>query len=128
MADNTIKENFTELNDAITGYINAKINLWKVIFIEKIAKAGTYLFSAILILLSILFILLLLSMAFSFWFAAYYCTIAQGFLISAGIYTLIAIMVFLLRRRLFSNNIVKNVASIIYDEEDEENKNSESNK
>ncbi|MGC9342670.1 MAG: hypothetical protein ACP5E3_08225, partial [Bacteroidales bacterium] len=49
-----------------------------------------------------------------------YEDIAGGFLISAGFYLLLAVIIFLFRKQLFANNIVKNVSSIIFAEEDED--------
>lgn len=122
MENNSLQENFTELQDAIQSYVKARINYWKLTVIEKVAKAGTFLFSTILVLLSVMFIFLLLSLAFSFWFEANHGTIVQGLLISAGMFALLAIVLYVLRKRLFVNNIVKNIAIIIYDDEEEKDK------
>lgn len=118
----SLQENFSELQEAVQSYINARLNYWKITLIEKTARAGTYLFSSVLVLFSALFVFLLLSFAFSYWFADHHGTMTQGLLISAGAFIVIVAIVYLLRRKLFANSIVKNIASIIYEDEDNPDK------
>ena len=122
MSNNSIHDNFSELQEAVQGYVEARINYYKITLIEKAAKVGTYMFSSTLILLSVLFIFLLLALAFSFWYAANKGSITEGLLISAGLFALIAFIAYLLRRKLFANSIVRNIASVLYDEEDKADK------
>lgn len=117
--DTTIQENLSELQEAIHSYVNAKLNYWKITLIEKLARGGTYLFTTVLLLMSAIIILLLLAFAFSFWFADYYGTISQGLLISAGAFLIIIFIIFLLRRKIFANSIVKNMAEIIFEDKEE---------
>jgi hypothetical protein len=119
MNNNTLSENFTELYDSVKDYVEARLILFKLKSTERITKVGTYFFSSFVILSVLLFALLFLSFAFSFWYGKEYGDIAGGFLISAGFYILLAIIIYLLRRQIFSNHIVKNVSSIIFAEEDE---------
>jgi uncharacterized membrane protein (DUF485 family) len=122
MSNNSIHENFSELQEAVQGYVEARINYYKITLIEKAAKVGTYMFSSTLILFSVLFIFLLLALAFSFWYASNIGSISEGLLISAGVFALISVIAYLLRRKLFANSIVRNIASVLYDDEDKEDK------
>jgi hypothetical protein len=122
MSNNSIHDNFSELQEAVQGYVEARINYYKVTLIEKAAKVGTYMFSSTLILFSVLFIFLLLALAFSFWYAANKGSISEGLLISAGAFALIAFIAYLLRRKLFANSIVRNLASVLYEDEDKADK------
>lgn len=117
--DTTIQENLSELQEAIQSLVNAKLNYWKITLIEKLARVGTYLFITVMLLMSAIIILLLLAFAFSFWFADYYGTISQGLLISAGAFLIIIFIIFLLRRKIFANSIVKNMAEIIFEDKEE---------
>lgn len=116
--ETSLQENFSELQEAISSYVNARINYWKITLIEKMARAGTYLFTTFLVLASASFIFLLLSLAFSFWFAEHHGSLVNGLLISAGAYAIIIFISFLLRRKIFANSIVKNMADIIYEDEE----------
>lgn len=122
MSNNSIHENFSELQEAVQGYVEARINYYKITLIEKAAKVGTYIFSSTLILFSVLFIFLLLALAFSFWYASNIGSISEGLLISAGVFALISVIAYLLRRKLFANSIVRNIASVLYDDEGKEDK------
>ncbi|MFO7852470.1 MAG: hypothetical protein ACQERS_04300 [Bacteroidota bacterium] len=122
MSNKSLQDNFSELQEAVQGYVEARINYWKITIIEKMARVGTYIFSSMLMLFSALFIFLLLALAFSFWFAANHGTITEGLLISAGVFALISIIAYLFRRKIFANSIVKNIAAVIYDDEDKTGK------
>jgi hypothetical protein len=66
--------------------------------------------------------LLLLTFSFSFWYGNMYGTIYEGFLISSGIYAFLGILIYLLRRPIFSNNIIRNIGMILFlrDDDDDE--------
>jgi ABC-type phosphate/phosphonate transport system permease subunit len=116
--ETSLQENFSELQEAISSYVDARFNYWKITLIEKVARAGTYLFTTILVLAAATFVYLLLSLAFSFWFAENHGSLVNGILISAGVYALIVSVVVLFRRKIFANSIVKNIAEIIYEDEE----------
>jgi hypothetical protein len=119
MSNNSLSDNFTDLYDSVKSYVEARLILFKLKVTEKITRTGTYFISTFVILSVFLFALLFLSFAFSFWYGQRYGDIAGGFLISAGFYILLAFIIYLLRKPLFSNNIVKNVSTIIFSEEEE---------
>ena len=122
MENNSLKENLTELNTIIKSYIEAKFDLWKVLLLEKVTKIGTYFITVISILITFLFTLLFLTFAFSFWFGNTYGNITAGFLISAGFFLILALVIYRLRKPLFSNNIIKNIGSIIFSEDEKDKK------
>lgn len=114
MQRDTFKENISELNDIVQGYVQARMNLWKVDLLEKLTRIGTYFITSILVLVSVLMVLMLLSFAFSYWFGQNYGSTATGFLISGGVYVLLIIIGFIFRKQLFSNPIVKHISAIIF--------------
>jgi len=121
MKDKSLQENFSELSGVVKSYIDARINLWKVNLLENVTKAGVYLLTSIFMLVVILFILLLLTLAFSFWYeAGNHGTLTEGLLLSAGFFVLVALVVFLLRKRFFANHIIKNIAPLIFNEDENE--------
>ncbi len=117
MTNKSLQENFSELNDVIKRYLNARVNLWKVQFLEKTTKIWTHLFVFILVIVSALFIFLLMALAFSFWYGNKYGDMSTGFLISAGIFAILSFVIFLLRKPLFSNSIIRNISSVIFDDD-----------
>lgn len=122
MENNSLKENLSELNTIIKSYIEAKIDLWKVLLLEKVTKIGTYFFTVIAVLITFFSILLFLSFAFSYWYGNTFGNMTVGFLISAGFFLLLALLLYGLRKPLFSNNIIKNIGSIIFSDDEDEKK------
>lgn len=119
MSKNTLSDNFTELYDSVKDYVEARITLFKLRLTEKITRTFTYFISTAVIVTVLLFALLFLSFAFSFWYGKYNGNIAEGFLISAGFYLVLALIIFVFRKQIFADNIVKNISSIIFAEEEE---------
>lgn len=118
MKDKSLIEDIHELSDVIKNYIEARIDLFKLGIIKKIAKIGTYFLSTIFISIIILVALFLLTQAFVGWYDEVYGSSSEALLISAGFYVFLAIMVFLFRKQLLTNRIVKNIAEILFDEDE----------
>lgn len=118
MKNKTLSENFSELNDVLKSYVAARVKLWKLLLLERTTKAVTYLFTTLAVLISALSCLLLLSFAFSFWYGETLGSYTTGFLISAGFNLLLMILVYLLRKRIFSRNILKNTKDLLFNKED----------
>lgn len=120
MQKDTFKENISELNDIMQEYLKARMNLWKLELLEKLTRIGTYFITSILVLVSILMVLMLISFAFSFWYGQNYGSIATGFLISGGVYVLLLVLGYLMRRQIFSNPIVRHISSIIFNQKNDD--------
>lgn len=121
MKNRSLVENISELNDVIKSYIEARLDLWKIIFLQKITRLGTYLLSTIIIAIILLIVSVFLTLAFTQWYSNSYGPLSEAYLITAGFYVLVGALVFFLRKSLFSNMMVRNIASIIFSDEDEEN-------
>ena len=120
MENNSLTQNLSELNTIVKSYVEAKFDLWKVLLLEKVTKIGTYFFTVITVLITFLFTLLFLTFAFSFWYGNTHGNITVGFLISAGFFLLLALLLYAFRKPLFSNNIIKNIGSIIFSDDEDE--------
>jgi hypothetical protein len=120
MKNRSLVENVSELNDVIKSFIEAKFDLWRLTLLQKITRLGTYLLSTIIIAIIILIITLLLTFAFTQWYSNTIGTLIESYLIAAGVYVLFALIVFFLRKQLFSNMMVRNIASIIFSDEESE--------
>lgn len=121
MKNRSLVENISELNDIIKSFIEARLDLWKLIFLQKVTRLGTYLLSTIIIAIIILMVVVFLTFAFTQWYSITYGTLSEAYLIAAGIYVVLAVLVYFLRKNLFSNMMVRNIASIIFSDEDDEN-------
>ncbi len=120
MANQPLVDSLGELNAAARKYIRAQIDLLKVQFLEKLIRIGTYFFSVITMIISIAFILFSLTFAFSFWYGSQYGSLSEGFLISAAFYLVVTLLVYIFRKPLFANNIVRNLGNILFSEENKD--------
>lgn len=120
MGHQSIVDTFGELNAAAKKYITAHIDLFKVRILEKLIRIGTYFFSVITLIIAMAFILFSLTFAFTFWYGSNHGTLSEGFLISAGFYVVLAIFLYVFRKQLFTNNIIKNMANILFSEDEDD--------
>ena len=113
-----------ETVDGLRNYIDQLVGYNKLIFAKKIGELSSYL--TLLIALSFLSTLALIFLSFSFvwWFSAlnpdkmYF-----GYLIVAGFYTLVAILIYLFRERLIFKPIRKALGNVIFSDADTNQKN-----
>lgn len=120
MKDKSLIENMHELGDVIKNYVEARIDLWKLGIVEKIAKIGTYLISTIVISIIILIALVLLTLSFTSWYGETYGSPSEALLISAGFYIFLGIILFLFRKQLLTDRIVKNIAEILFADDEKD--------
>ena len=118
MARNDISENFSEINALIKNYLNARIDLMKLSFLQKLAKSGTYLLTFISIIITVFTIAIFLMFSFSFWYGENVGSIAVGFLISAGVFTILLFFQYLFRKMIFKRSLVKFFAKIIFSDDE----------
>ncbi len=119
MEKNPLSENLTEITAAVKSYINARIDLLKLTLLQKITKAGTFMLTFVSVLVSLFSVMIFLMFAFSFWYGQKTGNLAQGFLISAGIFLILLVLIYLLRRVIFSNTLVKIFSNILFSDEDQ---------
>lgn len=112
----SIPENFTELFENIKSYLALQLDLLKLNANERIIKS-----LAVIIILGVLaavifFIFFFLSFSFAYWYGERTGNMALGFLLISGIYVLLGIVVFSLRKSL----IIKPLVYMWYKTMDEE--------
>lgn len=120
MKGKTLSDNFSELSDVIKEYVNARYDYLRIVLLEKLTQIGIYFISRLILFIVFLFTLLFLTFAFSYWYSSVYGSIIEAFLISAGFYFLLGILVYLFRKPLFAGNIVRNVSEILFPEKENE--------
>ena len=120
MKDKSLTDSLSELNDVVKQYVNARIHLVQVILLDKFTKAITFIIITVIIIMTASFVLLLLALAFSYWYSQSYGSLIEGFLISAGIYVVIMLIVFWLRKPLISNAIIKDFSKMLFNDQEKE--------
>ncbi len=123
MKNRSLVEDISELNDVIQSFVQAKLDLWKIVFLQKITRLGTYLLSTMIIAIVLLVVSVFLTLAFTQWYSNSVGTLSEAYLIASGFYVAVGVIIYLFRKSLFSNMMVRNIASIIFSDEDDENRN-----
>ena len=118
MKNKPLEHNVRELKDILIKYVNARIDLWKMSLLEKIVKANVYFMTHLVLVLLFSFVLLFLTFAFGYWFGNNYGSLSLGFLIAAGFILLVSLIIYLLRKHIFSGSAVRNLASVIFPDEE----------
>lgn len=115
--------NFVEKwRDKITDYIDARVRLVKLSFVERIAKVLSFFTFTIAAFLLVLPILLFMSMSSAEFFADLVDSRAGGYMIITGIYVFLLIILYIFRKsflRKFADLFVK-VMTDLEDDDDEE--------
>jgi hypothetical protein len=118
MAKNDLSESLSEIRSIINEYLNARLDLIKLSLLQRITRAGTYLLTFVSILVSVFAMTIFLMFSFSYWYGDNYGSHAGGFLISAGFYLLLLILIYTLRKIVFSRNIIKIFSNIIFNDDE----------
>jgi hypothetical protein len=122
MEPKTISENFSELSGNVRDYVNLKVDLLKITITEKLASIMSLFLVSVIFFILFLFIMMFLSLAFIFWYRDHIGSGSAGALIVAGFYILLALTVFLLRKKLFINPLVEGLSKILMEENEEHEK------
>ena len=124
MESEGISENFSDLTGNVKKYIQLRLNLLKLKLTEKISRVVTFLLISLIFLILFLFLLIFLSMAFIFWFKEYIGSAYVGALIVSGVVSILILIIYLLRVKLFIDPLVAELSKVIMDgaEENEEDK------
>ncbi|MCB2197225.1 MAG: hypothetical protein KQH79_15300 [Bacteroidetes bacterium] len=119
MKNTSLEKQVTELKSVLMSYLEARLDLGKAVLLEKMSKIGTFFLTIMSFVIVIASFLLLLAFAFSYWYGNTHGSVHVGFLISAGFYVLVGIILFVFRKPLFSNSIIQNLGKVLFDKESE---------
>ncbi len=106
---NNLSDEISNLTADLKMYLNLRLNLIGLLLSKRIATLSSILLTVIIITGLASMIILMLSFAFVFWFGHHVGTYSQGFLVMAGVYTLIGIIVFLGRKKFFVDPVIHKI-------------------
>jgi hypothetical protein len=119
MAKSDLSKNLSTVTDVLKDYLQVKLDLFKLDLLKRSSRAGIFLFTFISVLFSVFAVAIFLMFSFSFWYGERTGNLAQGFLISAGVFFLILVVVFLLRKVVFGRILIKDISKILFSEDDD---------
>jgi len=117
MGDN-LTNSMAELNDSVKQYLQAKIDLVKLLLLRKVSKALTFVFDLMVILLLIMLLVAFGGAAFAIWYGLTYGDYLTGVLIVTG-FVILTLLVFLLgRKKLLASVFLSNISNILFEEDE----------
>ncbi|HQO49636.1 MAG TPA: hypothetical protein PK939_04355 [Bacteroidales bacterium] len=106
---NNLSDEISNLTADLKMYLNLRLNLIGLLLSKRIATLSSILLTVIIITGLASMIILMLSFAFVFWFGHHVGTYYQGFLVMAGVYTLLGVIVFLGRKKFFVDPVIHKI-------------------
>jgi hypothetical protein len=107
------------MTENVKDYINLRIDYIKLLLTEKIARMASFFLLSVIFFILGMFLLLFISFAFVFWYGEEVGPIFMGALIIVGFYIVTGLTIYVMRNKLFVNPMVKHLAKIIMEEENE---------
>lgn len=119
MAKNDLSKNLSSVTDVMKDYMQAKLDLFKLDLLQRSTRAGVFLFTFFAVLFCVFAVAIFLMFSFSFWYGEQTGNYSQGFLISAAVFLLVLIVIFLLRKAIFGRCIIKNISNVLFSDDDD---------
>ncbi|NCU32739.1 MAG: hypothetical protein EOM23_07400 [Candidatus Moranbacteria bacterium] len=110
--------NLQEVIDNIKQYVNLKTELYSLIILERLARISTQVIVLLIILQLVFFFMLFLSFGFVHWLDKVIGNQLVAYLIVATFYLILGVFVFVFRKQLFLNPLIKGFTRIFAEEED----------
>jgi hypothetical protein len=120
MDTDKFQKNLDVTIENIKSYIDLRVELFKLIIFEKTAKGLVKLFTLIVLVFVVFFVMLFLSLGFVRWYEDSGGVAAQGYLVVALFYMLIGIIIFLARKKLFIKTIFRAFSDTAFEDEEKE--------
>lgn len=113
-----LTKNLGELNGSVKSYVQAKIDLVKLTFLEKTTRFTSYLFNFLVVLMFSMLAIGFAAAAFAVWYGETYNNYVEGMLIAGGVLILTALVFILLRKQIVTGSVIKNFSKILFEEEE----------
>lgn len=97
-------------------YIELQSDMLRLNLVEKLSLIISYLVVMIIGLFLGLAAFVYFSMAFVFWLGTFFNSLIPGFLIMGGIFVLILVLFFIMRKRLLLNPIIRKMSAILFND------------
>jgi hypothetical protein len=109
-------ESVSTLSDHAKEYINLRVDLVKLILVEKVSRLTSLLLLFIIFFILLMFAAVFLSLAFVLWYGEHAGPMWAGALIVVGILFAKGILLYFLRKRLLLNPVIRQLSGIIMED------------
>ena len=114
-----LSDNFSDLSKTTKKYIEARIDLVKLTFLEKATNITVSLIDRlVLTMLSALIVLFALA-AFVVWYGQTYHDYLAGLLITVGILVVLTVLFLLFKKRMITSSVLRDYSSMLFEEEED---------
>lgn len=115
---NELVKNLGELNGSVKNYVEARIDLVKLSLLEKTSRLITYLVNYLVVLLFFILVIGFGAAAFAVWYGqTYNDNYVGGVLIAGGIIIGICLIFVLLRKKIITASVIRNLSEILFKDE-----------
>lgn len=110
-------KNLGALNGSVKNYVQTKIDLVKLTFLEKSTRFISSYFSMQIVILFAMLIIGFVAAAFAVWYGETYHNYYEGLLLASGLLVLVGILFLILRKRIVTRFVLRNFSDIMYEDE-----------
>jgi mannose/fructose/N-acetylgalactosamine-specific phosphotransferase system component IIC len=110
-------KNLGALNGSVKNYVQTKIDLVKLTFLEKSTRFISSYFSMQIVILFAMLIIGFVAAAFAVWYGETYHNYFEGLLLAGGLLVLVGILFLILRKRIVTRFVLRNFSDIMYEDE-----------
>ena len=114
MAFEELRDNSEEIQDRIKNLVESNLSYYKLWGFKVAMKSTTVFIKMLLMIICVVMILIFLSIAGAFAIGKYYDNYAYGFLIVAGIYFVVVLLLYFMRDSMIDRGLIKKFSEIFY--------------
>jgi len=119
--NNRLANNIAELNESVKLYLQARLDLVKLLLLKKATNSLTFLFGSLVIILLSAIIVAFAGAAFVVWYGASYNNYLEGVLLITGFFLLVLVLFIVFRKKFLTSIFLSNLSEIIFDDDEDEN-------
>ncbi len=114
-----LSDNLLELNEAVKGYVQTKLDLAKITVLEKTTRLSLYLMTSLIVVLFVFLILACIVTVFIVWYHNTHDSMFVGLLLAIAALVVLAISFITFGKRFITKNVLNNISEILFDDEEE---------
>ena len=114
-----LKKDLSELSDSVKDYLQIKVDLLTLTFLEKTTKMASFLIGLQIFVWFVFIIFILAIAAFLTWYSQTYHNLLNGIYIAGGFVVAVGLIFVLISKHFMSTILVRNFSKIIFEEDEE---------
>lgn len=116
-----LTESVAGLNEAVKQYLQAKLDLVKLLLLKKTSKYMSVLFGMLIIILLTTLIVAFAGAVFTMWYGQMYNNYIEGALIVVGSLIVLLVLFLLFRKRILTSLFLSKFSTILFEDNEVDN-------